>query len=44
MLTRDALRTGSWTRSPFLAIALYAVVAGLIHGMAHPGASARATA
>jgi hypothetical protein len=37
VLTRDALRTGSWTRSPFLAIALYAVVAGLIHGMAHPG-------
>lgn len=36
-LTRDALRTGSWTRSPFLAIALFLIIGGLVHGTSHEG-------
>jgi hypothetical protein len=37
LLTRDALRTGSWTRSAFLAVALFLVIAGVVHGTSHPG-------
>lgn len=37
VLTRDALRTGSWTRPPFLALMLFFVVAGIVHGLSHEG-------
>jgi hypothetical protein len=37
VLTRDALRAASWTRSPFLSVLLFFVVAGVVHGVAHAG-------
>lgn len=37
IFTRDALRRSSWTRSPFLAIALFFIIALLVHGTSHPG-------
>jgi hypothetical protein len=37
LATRDALRRGSWTRSPFLAIALFFIVAAVVHGTSHEG-------
>jgi hypothetical protein len=35
--TRDALRPVSWTRSPFLSIALFFTIAALVHGLSHEG-------
>lgn len=37
LFTGDALRPGSWTRPAFLAIALFFVIAGLVHGTSHEG-------
>lgn len=37
LFTGDALRQGSWTRPAFLAIALFLVIAGLVHGTSHEG-------
>lgn len=37
LFTRDALRMRSWTRPAFLSIALFFVIAGLVHGTAHAG-------
>lgn len=37
VLTRDALRPGSWTRSSFLAIVLFFIIAGFVHGTSHAG-------
>lgn len=37
LFTGDALRPGSWTRAAFLAIALFFVIAGLVHGTSHEG-------
>lgn len=37
VLTGDALRRGSWTRSPFLSVLLFFILAGLVHGTSHPG-------
>jgi hypothetical protein len=35
--SRDALRAGSWTRWAFLSIAMFFIIAGLVHGTSHPG-------
>ena len=35
--TGDALRPKSWTRGAFLGVALFFVIAGLVHGTAHAG-------
>lgn len=37
LISGDALRLGSWTRSPFLAILLFFVIAALVHGLSHEG-------
>jgi hypothetical protein len=37
LFSGDALRLESWTRSPFLAIALFFVIAALVHGSSHEG-------
>ena len=37
VLTGDALRNRSWTRSPFLGIMFFFVIAGLVHGTSHEG-------
>lgn len=37
VLSGDALARGSWSRSAFLAIALFFVIAGLVHGVSHVG-------
>ena len=36
-ITGDALRSGSWTRDAFLGVALFFVIAGLVHGTSHEG-------
>jgi len=37
VFTGDALRPASWTRSPFLSILLFFIVAALVHGLSHEG-------
>jgi len=37
LFSGDALRYRSWTRSGFLAIALFFTIAGLVHGTSHEG-------
>jgi len=37
VLTHDALRMGSWTRSPFLSVLLFFIIAGVVHGVSHEG-------
>jgi len=37
LLSGDALARGSWTRSPFLSVALFFVIAALVHGLSHEG-------
>jgi len=37
VLTGDALRPASWTRSPFLSILLFFIIAALVHGLSHEG-------
>lgn len=37
LFTRDALRRASWTRPAFLSAALFFVIVGLVHGVAHAG-------
>ncbi len=37
LLTHDALRRDSWTRSPFLSIVLFYVIALVVHGISHAG-------
>jgi len=37
IVTGDALATRSWTRSPFLSVALFFVIAAVIHGLSHAG-------
>ncbi len=37
VLTGDALRPASWTRSPFLSAMLFFVIAALVHGLSHEG-------
>ena len=32
-----ALRPGTWTRSAFLSVLLFFVIAGLVHGLSHEG-------
>lgn len=37
VVTGDALRTGSWTRGPFLSIMLFLVIAIVVHATSHEG-------
>ena len=37
LFTHDALRRDSWTRSPFLSIVLFYVIALIVHGISHAG-------
>jgi len=37
LVTGDALAKGSWTRPAFLAVSLFFVIAGLVHGISHEG-------
>jgi hypothetical protein len=37
LLTRDAMRKGSWTRPAFLSVLLFFVIAAAVHGISHAG-------
>jgi hypothetical protein len=37
LFTRDALRTGSWTRYAFMSILLFFTIAAVVHAFGHPG-------